>query len=112
MVIWTCLTHTGHPEWEGPTTVFELIQDRDAPGLLRFRHIGLNSNLSCYQTCQTGWEHILASPLRYAGAARGSRSLAEQRASRSASDGPSRSDRASRTSGSEWIGARGVRTGG
>jgi hypothetical protein len=65
-VIWTCVTHTGHPEWEGTTIVFELNQDRDSPGTLNFRHIGLSPILDCYQTCESGWEHFLASLLDYA----------------------------------------------
>jgi uncharacterized protein YndB with AHSA1/START domain len=65
-VIWTCLAHTGHPEWQGTTIVFELAQDEADAGLLRFRHIGLTRVLSCYETCESGWDHFLESLLRYA----------------------------------------------
>lgn len=65
-VIWTCLAHTGYPEWHDTTMVFELVQNRSASGVLKFRHIGLNPVLHCYQTCQSGWNHFLASLLSYA----------------------------------------------
>jgi uncharacterized protein YndB with AHSA1/START domain len=65
-VIWTCLAHTGHPEWQGTTIVFELAQDEADAGLLRFRHVGLTPVLSCYETCESGWDHFLESLLRYA----------------------------------------------
>lgn len=65
-VTWTCLTHTGHPEWEGTVITFELTTDGDARALLKFRHEGLRPGLSCYQTCEAGWEHFLASLLNYA----------------------------------------------
>jgi len=65
-VIWSCLTHTGHPEWEGTRIVFELEHGEGASGLLKFRHLGLIPRLSCYETCESGWEHFLASLLDYA----------------------------------------------
>jgi uncharacterized protein YndB with AHSA1/START domain len=66
-VIWSCLTHIGHPEWQGTRIVFELTQTDDGPGgILSLRHIGLNPALSCYQTCQNGWDHFLASLISYA----------------------------------------------
>jgi uncharacterized protein YndB with AHSA1/START domain len=65
-VIWSCLTHTGHPEWEGTRILFQLEPNGDGAGLLRFRHIGLTTRLSCYETCESGWEHFLASLLDYA----------------------------------------------
>jgi uncharacterized protein YndB with AHSA1/START domain len=71
-VTWTCLTHTGHPEWQGTTIFFELAQDDDGSGLLKFRHAGLNPTLDCYETCEIGWEHFLASLLSYAEHGRGS----------------------------------------
>lgn len=71
-VIWTCLAHTGHPEWQGTTIVFELIRDGNDAGVLRFRHIGLSPVLSCYETCDRGWDHFLASLLSYAQGGEGS----------------------------------------
>jgi uncharacterized protein YndB with AHSA1/START domain len=71
-VIWTCLAHTGHPEWQRTTIVFELAQGEDDAGLLRFRHIGLTPVLSCYETCENGWDHFLDSLLSYAESSEGS----------------------------------------
>jgi len=62
-VIWSCLTHTGHPKWEGTRILFQLEGERDRAGLLHFRHLGLTPQLSCYETCERGWEHFLSSLL-------------------------------------------------
>jgi hypothetical protein len=64
-VVWSCLTHTGHPEWEGTKIVFELTKDEQS-AVLKFRHIGLSPTLNCYETCESGWEHFLTSLLNYA----------------------------------------------
>src|SRR5947209_5227704 len=48
-VSWLCLTHTGHPEWEGTRILFQLESERDGAGRLRFRHVGLIPLLSCYE---------------------------------------------------------------
>jgi uncharacterized protein YndB with AHSA1/START domain len=60
-VAWTCLEHTGLPDWEG-TEIFFDCEDRGA-GLtfLSFRHVGLVPELECYQQCHAGWEHFLDS---------------------------------------------------
>jgi uncharacterized protein YndB with AHSA1/START domain len=60
-VIWRCVMHTGHPEWGDTRIVFEL-----EPGRLRFRHIGLIPRLTCYGTCEAGWERFLPSLVEYA----------------------------------------------
>ena len=65
-VIWCCVTHTGHPEWADTRIVFELEPGDGSSGALRFRHIGLVPRLSCYETCETGWERFLASLVEYA----------------------------------------------
>lgn len=71
-VTWTCLEHTGHPEWQGTTIVFELSHVNPDAGLLRFHHIGLHPALACYETCEAGWDHFLASLLSYAQSGKGS----------------------------------------
>ena len=71
-VTWTCLLHTGHPEWRGTKIAFELTQDDDEHGLLAFRHVGLNPHLDCYETCASGWERFLASLVSYAQQGEGS----------------------------------------
>ena len=65
-VVWKCLKHTGHPEWEGTTIEFALAQNEPTSGLLNFKHIGLIPALTCYETCEIGWEHFLSSLLDYA----------------------------------------------
>ena len=58
---WTCLEHTGLPDWEGTKIVFDL-SDRDPDHTaLSFRHEGLVPDLECYEQCHSGWEHFLAS---------------------------------------------------
>jgi uncharacterized protein YndB with AHSA1/START domain len=66
LAIWSCLTHTRHPEWEGTRILFQLEGESDRAGLLRFRHTGLIPQLSCYETCENGWDHFLGSLLDYA----------------------------------------------
>jgi uncharacterized protein YndB with AHSA1/START domain len=71
-VAWTCLTHTGHPEWQGTRVVFQLAARDDQSGVLSFRHIGLSPTLSCFETCESGWDHFLASLINYAEHGKGS----------------------------------------
>jgi uncharacterized protein YndB with AHSA1/START domain len=65
-VVWTCLTNTGHPEWQDTQIVFDLLEHAPGSGLLKFRHIGLAPDLDCYSVCERGWDHFLASLVRYA----------------------------------------------
>jgi uncharacterized protein YndB with AHSA1/START domain len=71
-VIWTCVAHTGHPEWAGTRIVVELAPGAAGRGLLKFRHVGLTPRLRCYETCDSGWEHFLRSLLDYAERGNGS----------------------------------------
>ena len=32
--------------------------------MLRFKHVGLNPKLECYQICERGWDHFLKSSLK------------------------------------------------
>jgi uncharacterized protein YndB with AHSA1/START domain len=64
-VVWTCLTNTGHPEWEGTRITFTLQACNESGGVLRFRHVGLIPRLTCYETCENGWERFLASLVQY-----------------------------------------------
>ena len=50
-VAWTCLRHSGCPEWDGTTLRFEV-----GEGELRFRHAGVPADL-----VRRGWDHFLAS---------------------------------------------------
>jgi uncharacterized protein YndB with AHSA1/START domain len=65
-VAWTCLNHTGLPDWEGTKLVFELREQPDDSTLLKFRHIGLVPQLDCFEQCRAGWEHYLSSLKSYA----------------------------------------------
>lgn len=38
----------------------------ESAGRLRFRHVGLVPRLSCYEVCESGWEHFPVSLLDYA----------------------------------------------
>jgi uncharacterized protein YndB with AHSA1/START domain len=65
-IAWTCLVHTGHPEWVDTTIIFALVGHDDQSGELRFRHAGLTPDLQCYAACKSGWQRFLASLLSYA----------------------------------------------
>jgi uncharacterized protein YndB with AHSA1/START domain len=67
---WTCLAHSGHPEWEGTTIAFELLR-LNGLTCLRFRHAGLTVDLDCYKVCKAGWDRFLASLLDYAATGHG-----------------------------------------
>jgi uncharacterized protein YndB with AHSA1/START domain len=65
IVTWTCLVHTGHPEWEGTAIAFQLHERDDKTTLLEFRHHGLVPTLDCYLACEHGWDHFLTSLAGY-----------------------------------------------
>jgi len=66
IVKWTCLVHTGHPEWESTAIAFQLHEPNDKTTLLKFRHHGLVPTLDCYLACEHGWNHFLNSLAGYA----------------------------------------------
>jgi uncharacterized protein YndB with AHSA1/START domain len=70
LLVWTCLEHSGHPEWEGTRVAFE-IEELNEGSLLRFRHDGLLPTLDCYDVCESGWERFLASIADYAESGKG-----------------------------------------
>jgi uncharacterized protein YndB with AHSA1/START domain len=70
-VIWRCLVHSGHPEWQETQIAFELRERRAGRGVLTFRHTGLTPDRDCYTACSSGWDHFLASLLRYAESGKG-----------------------------------------
>jgi uncharacterized protein YndB with AHSA1/START domain len=65
IVNWTCLVHTGHPEWESTAIAFQLHEPDDKTTLLKFRHQGLVPTLDCYLACEHGWNHFLNSLAGY-----------------------------------------------
>jgi uncharacterized protein YndB with AHSA1/START domain len=71
-VAWTCLSHTGLPDWDGTKVVFELTEHDTAITVLKFQHIGLVPELACYEQCHAGWEHFLPSLKSYCEKGQGS----------------------------------------
>jgi uncharacterized protein YndB with AHSA1/START domain len=71
-VAWTCLSHTGLPDWDGTEIMFELTEDGADSTHLDFRHVGLVPELDCYERCHVGWDHFLASLAAYAAGRGGS----------------------------------------
>ncbi|KOS06952.1 hypothetical protein AM493_13605 [Flavobacterium akiainvivens] len=47
---------TRHNEWNGTQIVFEI-----TGGTITFNHFGLEPQLECYEICEGGWNHYLAS---------------------------------------------------
>jgi len=64
-VIWTCLRHTGLPDWDGTKVVFRLRGRGTDTTELSFQHVGLVDELDCYEQCHAGWDHFLASLRSY-----------------------------------------------
>jgi uncharacterized protein YndB with AHSA1/START domain len=60
-VVWSCIEHTGHPEWVGTTVVFEIEATNNGSTELRLHHIGLVPDLDCFEQCEAGWRHFLRS---------------------------------------------------
>jgi uncharacterized protein YndB with AHSA1/START domain len=63
LVEWTCLAHSGHPEWEGTKMRFALTEAGRDECELAFRHVGLVPELRCYDVCERGWDFFLGSSL-------------------------------------------------
>lgn len=64
-VRWTCVEHTELDDWSGTQVAFD-IAPRGAEGCeLSFRHVGLRPSFDCYEMCEDGWEHFLASLVGY-----------------------------------------------
>ncbi|HMD45349.1 MAG TPA: SRPBCC domain-containing protein [Acidimicrobiales bacterium] len=70
VVTWTCLRHSGLPDWDGTTITFELAPEAGGTGL-DFRHVGLVPDLECYGQCRAGWERFLSSLRAYTESGRG-----------------------------------------
>jgi uncharacterized protein YndB with AHSA1/START domain len=63
---WTCLGHTGEPEWEHTTVTFALTEVAPAVTRLQFTHGGLRPQLDCYDHCSAGWTYLMRSLAAYA----------------------------------------------
>jgi uncharacterized protein YndB with AHSA1/START domain len=60
-VEWTVVEHSSLDEWAGTTIRFELSPRSGKTCRLAFRHVGLSPKLECYDDCEAGWDHFLAS---------------------------------------------------
>jgi uncharacterized protein YndB with AHSA1/START domain len=68
---WTCLGHSGQPEWEQTTVAFELTEATPAVTRLQFTHGGLRPRPGCYGHCSAGWGYLMRSLASYAEAGTG-----------------------------------------
>lgn len=63
---WTCLGHSGQPEWAHTTVTFRLTEVNPAATRLEFTHGGLRPQLDCYEHCSAGWSYLMRSLACYA----------------------------------------------
>jgi uncharacterized protein YndB with AHSA1/START domain len=63
---WTCLGHSGQPEWEHTTVSFQLTAVNPGVTRLQFTHGGLRPQLDCYGQCSAGWNYLMRSLASYA----------------------------------------------
>ena len=59
-VRWNVLVCEPASDWVGTSITFDL-EHAGAGTELRFQHDGLNPRLECFDNCQAGWTHFLAS---------------------------------------------------
>ena len=63
---WTCLGHSGEPEWKHTTVTFQLTEVNPTVTQLQFTHGGLRPQLDCYEQCSAGWNYLMRSLASYA----------------------------------------------
>ena len=63
---WTCLGHSGQPEWARTAVTFQLTEVNPAISRLEFTHVGLRPQLDCYEQCSAGWNYLMGSLATYA----------------------------------------------
>jgi uncharacterized protein YndB with AHSA1/START domain len=63
---WTCLGHSGQPEWKHTTVTFQLTEAGPDATRLQFTHGGLRPQLDCYGRCSAGWNYLMGSLASYA----------------------------------------------
>lgn len=63
---WTCLGHSGQPEWAQTTVTFRLTEVNPAVTRLEFTHGGLRPQLDCYEHCSAGWDYLMGGLASYA----------------------------------------------
>jgi len=62
---WTCIEHTGLPDWANTRMTFELRPIAPGGAELRFEHAGLTPELECYAHCKLGGDRFLSSLKAY-----------------------------------------------
>ncbi len=62
---WTCLGHSGQPEWAQTAVIFQLTEVRPGVTRLEFTHSGLRPQLNCYEQCSAGWNYLMRSLAAY-----------------------------------------------
>ena len=58
-------------EWVGTELVFRIEAQGEGQTRLHFEHLGLVPAVECYELCEQGWRHFLASLQQYAETGRG-----------------------------------------
>ena len=53
-------------DWVDTSVTFALADSSDGTCDLRFRHVGLQPRLECYDQCRAGWDYFLPSLRDYA----------------------------------------------
>ena len=66
LVQWACISCDFMPDWVGTRPTYTIIPLDDGTTEVRFRHIGLTSELECIEMCTSGWNHFLPSLRQYA----------------------------------------------
>ncbi|MCU1281611.1 MAG: hypothetical protein JWM53_5157 [bacterium] len=64
-VRWTCRIHSELPEWRDTRVIWDLQPAGRDSCELRLEHAGLTPHLECYDHCEVGWDHFLASVVAY-----------------------------------------------
>lgn len=71
-VIWLIVEHSSLDEWAGTSLHFKLHSLEKNKCTLEFCHEGLSPKLTCYDDCEIGWDHFLASIVALAEHGKGS----------------------------------------
>ncbi len=59
-VAWT-VTDCVVDDWVGTTPTFAVRTSADGTSVVEFRHVGLQPELECFETCRAGWNHFMPS---------------------------------------------------
>lgn len=63
-VRWEVIDCEPVPDWVGTAITFDLVPNGTGTEL-RFRHLGLNPGLECFDDCYAGWTHYLDSLVNF-----------------------------------------------